>query len=367
MSYGASPKPRRPTRGWLLLLSPLALAGCAASPPAITAAAPFESVAGKTPDSLYADGKAHLAASHLGLASEAFQAALMLDGDDVDLHNALAATYDKLGRFDLADRHYAKALILSPEDPAVLNNWGWSYVLRGQPRLARSLIEEAKALRPEDPVIAANLAQLDAADVAPTDLLEAEDEIVVAALEPPRVWVERTSSEVQTLVVDADEETRRAYAELETPPQLVHVAGAPSAVIALDTGARAPSVTAAMIASAQRPPATAVALELSNGVGRNGMAARLAAHLVEQGAPRARLTNADRWGYARSAIYFRDGAREDAESLAARLPARVPLEPAPAGQTARVRLLLGYDLVRLDDAIQQGIPADDAQSPDYLF
>jgi Flp pilus assembly protein TadD len=43
----------------------------------------------------------------------------------------LAASYDRLRRFDLADRAYQEAIRIVGRTPEVLNDQGFSYILRG--------------------------------------------------------------------------------------------------------------------------------------------------------------------------------------------------------------------------------------------
>ena len=50
----------------------------------------------------------------------------------------LAASYDRLRRFDLADRAYAQAIRSSAPTPEILNNQGFSYMLRGDYGRARA-------------------------------------------------------------------------------------------------------------------------------------------------------------------------------------------------------------------------------------
>jgi hypothetical protein len=106
----------------------------------------------------YASGKQHFAAGQLGLALTDFQRALQEQGPSVDRLNALAATYDRLSRFDLADRAYRQALALDPDSPQTLNNIGYSYMLRGRPDLASAYLAKAQSVAKGDPVIGANLA-----------------------------------------------------------------------------------------------------------------------------------------------------------------------------------------------------------------
>ena len=68
---------------------------------------------------------------NFGLAQQYFQDAVEKSPDDVTAWIGLAASYDRLGRFDLADRAYAAAEKLEGETVRLLNNEGYSYMLRG--------------------------------------------------------------------------------------------------------------------------------------------------------------------------------------------------------------------------------------------
>ena len=69
----------------------------------------------------------------------------------------LAASYDRLGRFDLADRSYRAAVRLGGETIQILNNEGYSYMLRGDLAKARAKFEAARRRDPDNPTIANNL------------------------------------------------------------------------------------------------------------------------------------------------------------------------------------------------------------------
>lgn len=73
----------------------------------------------------------------------------------------LAASYDRIGRFDLADRAYRQALRIEGENHVILNNMGYSYLLRGNVRKARRLLDRARLLAPEDPTVVNNIAILE--------------------------------------------------------------------------------------------------------------------------------------------------------------------------------------------------------------
>jgi tetratricopeptide (TPR) repeat protein len=96
-----------------------------------------------------------------GLAERHFRRAVELHPRDAEAWIGLAASYDRLKRFDLADRAYSQAIKLIGQTPEVMNNQGFSYMLRGDYRRARSMLLAAQAKDPESPYIASNLRLLD--------------------------------------------------------------------------------------------------------------------------------------------------------------------------------------------------------------
>lgn len=106
-------------------------------------------------------GKMHFAAGRYGLAESNFRKAVELDPNNLEAWVGLAASYDRMRRFDLASRAYRSAIKIGGETPAVLNNLGYSYLLRGNTRMARKKLLKAQRLDPDNPSIKANLALLE--------------------------------------------------------------------------------------------------------------------------------------------------------------------------------------------------------------
>ncbi len=69
----------------------------------------------------------------------------------------LAASYDRLRRFDLADRAYQDTIQIIGRTPEVLNNQGFSYILRGDYARAQKTLQEALRKDPANPYILANV------------------------------------------------------------------------------------------------------------------------------------------------------------------------------------------------------------------
>ena len=88
-------------------------------------------------------------------------------------------------------------------------------------------------------------------------------------------------------------------------------------------------------------------LEVSNGNGVAGMAARVGRLLTTQGVPIARLTNARPFVQQATVIQYRDGHEEAALRVARNLPVLALAAPEPTpGLRSDVRVLLGRDWVR---------------------
>ena len=149
----------------------VALAGCVTTdvevatvtsvqpaPPVVVAATPpIDAI----PDDLQL-AKMHFRAAHYGLAEMHFRRVVEKTKDDLEAWLGLAASYDKLKRFDLADRAYTRAFALAGPIPELLNNRGYSYLLRGDLARASADLSAAAAADPDNESVRNNLGLLDA-------------------------------------------------------------------------------------------------------------------------------------------------------------------------------------------------------------
>ena len=116
---------------------------------------------GSDPNDDLALGKKQYRAGNFGLAERYFRRATETHPRDAEAWIGLAAAYDRLRRFDLADRAYDQAVAIVGPTPEVLNNRGYSYMLRGDYRHARSTLLAAAAKDPNNPYIKNNLELLE--------------------------------------------------------------------------------------------------------------------------------------------------------------------------------------------------------------
>jgi Flp pilus assembly protein TadD len=96
-----------------------------------------------------------------GTAQRYFQDAVEKAPQDASAWIGLAASYDRIGRFDLSDRAYRNAIRQVGETTEILNDLGYSYMLRGNYALARTYMSRAFARDPNNPTIINNLQLLD--------------------------------------------------------------------------------------------------------------------------------------------------------------------------------------------------------------
>jgi Tfp pilus assembly protein PilF len=98
---------------------------------------------------------------NFGLAQQYFQDAVEKSPSDVTAWIGLAASYDRLGRFDLADQAYGAAAKLEGSTVRLLNNEGYSYMLRGDLKTARAKFQSALRLDPNNQTTLNNIKLLD--------------------------------------------------------------------------------------------------------------------------------------------------------------------------------------------------------------
>ncbi|MEM7225552.1 MAG: tetratricopeptide repeat protein [Pseudomonadota bacterium] len=361
--------------GLTTLAIPLVLAGCASSESELQSFGdqPSLEVPGSTS---YATAKTHFSSGRYGLAIKSFHAAVKSDSSSIESLNGLAASYDQVGRFDLAERYYRQALSLDPESSQSLNNLGYSYMLQGKYDLAAVYLREAKLLGEGSEIIEANQqtaeAALQASGRKPAETLASEPVIPVETTQvasQPRARIERTSKNVQSLRIADSMDQFASRGEVGTVSAAARFIAAGDvesqrprspgpeprpAVIAIMTTRSSEEVVANESAAGSLEPLVFLLnspqdpiIEISNGTGRERMAARMRAYLTSGGLEINWLSNADHYNHTTSTIYFKEAWRSHAEALAALVPAQVELVKNDL-QRSHLRLELGGDLLDFD-------------------
>ncbi len=120
-----------------------------------------QTLLGGDPYDELANAKRFFREGNYGLAERYFRRAAESSPRDAEAWLGLAASYDRLKRFNLADRAYAQVLRLIGPTPEVLNNIGYSYMLRGDYARASQKLREAIAKDPDNMFARTNLELLE--------------------------------------------------------------------------------------------------------------------------------------------------------------------------------------------------------------
>jgi Flp pilus assembly protein TadD len=135
------------------------LAACSGVSSDLTIDRPVEpSVYGSLPSEKPLDlGKKYYRNGDFGLAEQSFRKAIEADKGNAEAWLGLAASYDRLRRFDQASKAYEVLVKLAGNSSTVLNNLGYHYILRGDQVNARATLLAAYRSDPDNPYIRNNL------------------------------------------------------------------------------------------------------------------------------------------------------------------------------------------------------------------
>ena len=131
--------------------------GSVPPPLGVSAATAKPGLLGGDPNDELSLGKKHYRANDFGLAEKHFRRAVETHPRDAEAWLGLAASYDRLRRFDLADRAYAQAIGIVGPTVAILNNQGYSYMLRGDYKRARAALAVAQRKDPTNKYVQNNI------------------------------------------------------------------------------------------------------------------------------------------------------------------------------------------------------------------
>ena len=156
-----------------VLIFSVALAGCetdqiplpvASTPPATFTVQDPTDVQYYPSDEPVKLGLEYFNRGNFGIAAKYFEDETAKAPKDATAWVGLAASYDRIGRFDLADRAYKQAIRLVGETTAILNNEGYSYMLRGKLKEARRKLLKAYEREPNNPTVINNMELLNSSE-----------------------------------------------------------------------------------------------------------------------------------------------------------------------------------------------------------
>ena len=265
-------------------------------------------------------------------AIEAYRKAIGADPNNVEAYNALGVALARRSKFDAAEAVLRNALAIDPGRAHVRSNLGYVLLLAGKSQEAVTELTAAVRLDRDDVTARNNLREATAQrEPEPQARAEAEVVAVVDAPTPAALHV-------------IDQPTVPAFVTGATSGPTEIPVDPPSAIDHLD-----------VVASASTVAAPSSRLELSNGNGVRGAAARLQQWLSSRGVHANRLTNQRPYVQQQTAIQYRSGQEEAARRVASSLPVAVQLSAAPsAGLRTDFRVVLGLDWVHMAACLEQG-------------
>lgn len=119
--------------------------------------AEVSNMASYTPEGALREARAHFRNKDYGHSAAFYKRAVELTPKDAEGYIGLGASYDRLRRFDLADRVYSALYDLSGGSAQYYNNVGYSQMLRGNLKSALQNFRRAESLDPGNIVVANNL------------------------------------------------------------------------------------------------------------------------------------------------------------------------------------------------------------------
>ncbi len=295
----------------------------------------------------YAMGREALASGRLQEAVRRFGQALELDPSMVEARNGLGVALGQLGRHEEAVQAFEKVLVARPEAAHVLSNLGFSQLRAGRMDDARLSLRRALELEPGNRVARENLALLPEP---------------VTPGEPRRVPAVPTAAVPQRSTPASEAERAPVVSSLvRVSPNVFELRTAQSAEVASPPGKTA-SVADARVrpqpplriepAAAPRTDSAATGIiqehgriEVSNGVGLPGLAARTARRLRALGVSIERVSDYRSFDRRQTEIHYLPGHQDRASAIRSSLPLDTPLlEVDRLRPGVEVRVVVGRDM-----------------------
>jgi Flp pilus assembly protein TadD len=113
---------------------------------------------GSLPEAVWLEkAKQNYRNGNYGLAERFYRQSIEEQPRNIEAWLGLAASYDRLKRFDLAEKAYDVVIKLAGRTPTVLNNLAYHEMLKGNLVLARRHLEEADRADPGNPHVKSNM------------------------------------------------------------------------------------------------------------------------------------------------------------------------------------------------------------------
>lgn len=344
----------------------------------------------------YQLGKYHLERGNLDFARSAYEASIVLDGQQLEARNALAALDATQGKLDSAEALLIQIVADFPEVAHPHNNLGYVYYLQSNFEAAQRTLQRAIALDAGNERARNNL---NAVNIALARLGN-RDAVVVAQAATPERQIAQTSESVASAVAaelataTPIEARAQSLAIISTPLQrlaeriepqarmemvqivpnvfelrLKPITASNNTVLAgLKDATPEPlsavaEVLATLLPSVSSVPTSAAAaktsrIEVANGNGVTGMAKRISSVLNRQGISVSRLSNDLPYKQLETKIQYRAGFEKTAANLKNALKGHAVTVFTPTlSANSDVRLVLGKDAIA-HMALIEGMSSD---------
>jgi len=293
---------------------------------------------GNTSEQLYRLGEYYKGRVRYDQAIKAYKAALDRDPGLAEAHNGLGVVYSRQGRYGEAIREFHDAIAIAPRSAYLYNNLGYAYLLQGSNERAMEALEEARRLDPTNKKVLRNLIHARTADEQVNTKTVRKPAIARASTTGPTVHSTQA-------VMDKSAGSQSDVAIVEVAPNVYELRER-------NTGLEMEKTVGLPARSGPSPTQhnsfvqpESFRLEVTNGNGITGMAARIAKLLEGIGLKTALLTNQLPFQQVSTEIQYRDGYRLQAAKLGAALQAPIDLVKNDAlRDDIHVRLLLGRDI-----------------------
>ncbi|MDE2389336.1 MAG: tetratricopeptide repeat protein [Betaproteobacteria bacterium] len=257
-----------------------------------------------SPKIMYLLGRYHQGKLDYRKAIAAYEKALAVKPDYVEVHNGLGVIYSMQGRHELALQHFHKAIELAPQEAYLYSNLGYAHLIQSNLAEAIESLNKAVSLDPKNKSARLNL------EIAQKKN-RLENKAVALQQNPinPPSLATQELSKVDTNAVD------------DNTPKFHE-----NSMLLNNTGMR---------------------LEVSNGNGITGMAKQISAFLQQHGITKVRLTNHRAYNQNQTEIYYRPGNYQQAFQVNQMLPMQAKLiESNELRRDIQIKILLGQDFPR---------------------
>jgi len=260
-------------------------------------------------------------------AIDAYRKAIAADAQNIDAYDALGVALAQAGHLDDAESILRQAAALAPERLRIRNNLGYVLLLADKPGEAVVVLKSVVDQDSRHAIATANLSQA----------MARSNGVAGSAVVAVPATAEAPAGATTQVAAAPVRETPSVAVGYQPTPAAAATPAAPPASSAL------PAPPAAPVSLAPQAPR----LEVSNGNGMTGMAARVGRWLAAHGVAPERLSNRKPFAQRSTVVQYRAGQQDAALRVVHLLPADAKAESQPtAGLRSDVRVVLGHDWVQ---------------------